>query len=284
MFNNNFVLSYYKNASSGMHIQRVNESKEATKPHTHEYFQIYYVVKGSLEHYTKDDFSTLSQGDMFIIPPNSVHYINHLDGAVFYTFSFMPESLGKVDSVNKLTLNFLNSLSKNNLVKAKITIPISEALTVNEIMEKLYKEFNEKKLAYEEVMRAYAIVLITLFARIYYENLPEHASYSLAENREQVLHCINYIRYNYMEDFSLNEMSKRCAMSKSVFCKLFKDISGKTFNEFVNYTRITNAKSLIKQNYKMVDVCSLCGYTDFTTFYRNFKKITGKSPKDFVKE
>ena len=87
-----------------------------------------------------------------------------------------------------------------------------------------------------------------------------------------------------MENFSLTEMSKRCAMSKSVFCKLFKDISGKTFNEFVNYTRITNAKSLIKKNYKMVDVCSLCGYSDFSTFYRNFKKITGKSPQDYVKD
>ena len=136
-----FIINYYKNSDSGIHIQKIKDSVEAQKSHSHEYFQIYYVVKGSLEHYTKDDFSTLSQGDMFIIPPNSVHYINHLDGAVFYAFSFMPESLGKVDSVNKLTLNFLNSLSKNNLVKAKITIPISEALTVNEIMEKLGEKY-----------------------------------------------------------------------------------------------------------------------------------------------
>ena len=284
MNNLNFVLSYYKNASSGMHIKLASDSQQAQKPHTHDYFQIYYIVKGSLEHFTKDDSSTLSQGDMFIIPPKSVHYIKHLDGAVFYAFSFTLESLGKVDNINKFTFNFLKNLSKNNLIRARITVPLSEVLTVNNIMEKIYKEFNDKSVAFAEVMRSYANILITLFARVYYENLPENQPYSLAQNREQVIHCINYIKDNYMENFSLTEMSKKCAMSKSVFCKLFKEISGKTFNDFVNYTRITNAKSLIKKNYKMVDVCSLCGYSDFSTFYRNFKKITGKSPHTYIND
>ncbi len=284
MDNTNFVLSYYKNASSGMHIKLANDSKEAQKPHTHDYFQIYYIVKGSLEHFTKDESSTLSQGDMFIIPPKSMHYIKHLDGAVFYAFSFTFESLGKVDNVNRFIFNFLKNLSKNNLIRARITIPVSDVLSVNDIMAKIYKEFNEKSVAFEEIMRSYATILITMFARIYYQNLPETQPFSLAQNREQVIHCINYIKENYMENFSLTEMSKKCAMSKSVFCKLFKEISGKTFNDFLNYTRIANAQSMIKKNYKTSDVCSLCGYSDFSTFYRNFKAITGKSPKDYYKE
>ena len=55
----NFVLTYYKNAADGIHIHRVEKSLEAQKPHRHEYFQIYYIISGRLEHFTENDKSTL---------------------------------------------------------------------------------------------------------------------------------------------------------------------------------------------------------------------------------
>lgn len=281
MINKNFVLSYYENAKLGMHIKMVNYSREAQNPHTHDYYQIYYIVKGSLEHFTENDSSVLSQGDMFIIPPKSMHYIRQIDDAVFYSFSFTQESLGGMDSVNKLSLNFLRTLSENKFVRAKITVPSSEILTVNSIMEKLYKEFSEQQLAYGEVMRACAIMLITTFARTYYQVEPLTLPITATQNREQVMHCIDYILHNYTENFSVNDMAKRLAMSKSVFCKYFKEISGRTFNDYVNYARITNAKDFIKKGYRATDVCNLVGYNDFATFYRNFKKFTGKSPEEY---
>ena len=281
MNSKNFVLSYYENAKLGMHIKMVNYSREAQNPHTHEYYQIYYVIKGSLEHFTENDSSVLSQGDMFIIPPNSMHYIRQEDDSIFYSFSFMLESLGNMDSINKLSLNFLRSLQENKFVRAKITVPANEVLSVNYTMEKLYKEFNEQDLAYGEVMRACAIMLITMFARIYYKEQPDNIISSNTVNREQVMHCINYVKNNFSENFTVSEMAKRTAMSKSVFCKYFKEISGKTFNEYVNYTKILKAKEFIKKGYRVTDVANIVGYSDFATFYRNFKKHTGTSPKNY---
>ena len=277
----NFVLSYYENAKLGMHIKMVNYSREAQNPHTHEYYQIYYVIKGSLEHFTENDSSVLSQGDMFIIPPKSMHYIRQADDAVFYSFSFTLESLGNMDSVNKLSLNFLRTLSENKFVRAKVSLPENQVLNINSIMEKLYKEFNEQALAYGEVMRACAIILITLLARVYYQEQSNDLVVSNVQNRQQVMYCIDYVKQNYSENFSLTEMVKMSAMSKSVFCKLFKETSGRTFNQFVNYTKIQTAKELLKKGYLACDVCSMVGYNDFATFFRNFKKFTGKSPECF---
>ena len=87
----NFVLSYYNNAVENFHIQKVEKSYEAKKPHTHEYFQIYYIAKGSLVHFIENTSSKLCQSDMFIIPPGVVHYIYPEPNTVFYSFSFMPD-------------------------------------------------------------------------------------------------------------------------------------------------------------------------------------------------
>ena len=281
MNNKNFVLSYYENAKLGMHVKMINYSREAQNPHTHEYYQIYYVIKGSIEHFTETDSSVLSQGDMFIIPPKSMHYIRQAEDSVFYSFSFTLESLGNMDSVNKLSLNFLRSLEENKFVRAKIVVPTSEVLSVNYTMEKLYNEFSKQDLAYSEVMRACAIILITMFARNYYKEQPENLISPSTVNREQVVYCMNYVKNNYSENFNVDEMAKRSAMSKSVFCKLFKRVSGRTFNDYVNYTKIIKAKEFIKKGYRIIDVYSLVGYNDFTTFYRNFKKYAGVSPKDY---
>ena len=188
----NFVLTYYKNAADGIHIQRVEKSVEAQKPHTHEYFQIYYVIKGKLVHFTENDKSTLSQGDMFIIPPGKTHFIREADNVQFYSFSFMMESIGEMSDISRLSLNFLTQLSQGDGVRAKITVPADEVLFVENIMGQIYKEFGSKKIGYGEVIRTLAISLITLFARNYFDTMPE--GILSADNKEYILHCIEYIK------------------------------------------------------------------------------------------
>lgn len=275
----NFVLTYYKNAADGIHIQLVEKSVEAQKPHTHEYFQIYYVIKGKLVHFTENDKSTLSQGDMFIIPPGRTHFIREAENAQFYSFSFMRESLGEMSDISRLSLNFLTQLSRGDGVRAKITVPADEVLFIENIMGQIYKEFGSKKIGYGEVIRTLAISLITLFARNYFDTMPEEIL--SADNKEYILHCIEYIKNNFSEKITLEEMAQRSAMSKSSFCKLFCELTGTTFNKYINVCRIRSAIEYIKKGYKITAIYGLCGYDDFTTFYRNFKKLAGVSPREY---
>jgi hypothetical protein len=91
----NFVLSYYKNAIQGVHIRRICHSQAAQKPNSHDYFQIYYVLGGSLLHSTAYGEAVLSEGDMFLIPPGEMHYIQRPENMELFTFSFMPIEISK---------------------------------------------------------------------------------------------------------------------------------------------------------------------------------------------
>ena len=275
----NFVLTYYKNAADGIHIHRVEKSLEAQKPHRHEYFQIYYIIRGRLEHFTENDKSTLSQGDMFIIPPGKMHFIREADNAQFYSFSFMRESLGEISDLNRLSINFLKKLEQGGGVRAKITVPADEMLFVEGLMEQIYKEFTEKKIGFGEVIRSCAVSLITVFARNYFAKMPE--GLLSPDGRELLLHCVEYIKNNFSEKITLDEMARMSAMSKSSFCRLFSELTGTSFKKYVNDCRIRKAKEYIKKGYNITAIYGLCGYDDFTTFYRNFKKIAGISPREY---
>lgn len=283
----NFVLTYYKNAADGFHIHRVEKSTEAQKPHTHMYFQIYYVIKGTLTHFVSGESSHLSRGDMSIIPPGTVHYINPEQDTVFYSFSFMPDSLGEPGQHNRLAINFLRSLQSdtdNYQIRPKITLPSDEIFYVEGIMEHILKEFTEKPFGHGETIRSYAILLITMFARSYFEARPGDMTSHFEDNRQFVLHCIQYIDHNFADKLSLEEIAKRSAMSKSCFCKLFYQITGHSFNNYLNMCRIKQATVYIRQGYKITGVYGLCGYSDFSTFYRNFRKFMGISPQTYKEQ
>lgn len=280
----NFVLSYYKNATEGFHIQRVERPNEAKKMHSHEYFQIYYIEKGSLTHYVESSVSRLVAGDMFIIPPGIKHRIEEENQTTFYSFSFMPDSLGEAGISNSFAMDFLRRISQDSTIRPKITLPSDKVLRVESIMEEIYKEFNEHNISGKDIIRSYGIILVTMFARIYYESSKTSLISHFEDCRQFVLHCVDYIESNYFQDINLDSMVKLSAVSKSSFCRIFSEITGYSFNKYLNMCRIRKSTEYIKRGYKITAIYGLCGYNDFSTFYRNFKNILGVSPSKYEKD
>lgn len=277
----NFVLSYYNNSSENFHIQKVENACEAKNPHTHEYFQIYYIAKGSLTHFMENKTSRLYQSDMFIIPPGVIHYISPEPNTKFYSFSFMSDFLGVTDPKNKFVSLFLRNLTTGKNILPKVSIKSEDIFYIESIMERMLNEFNCKNFGFSEIIHSYAVLLVAVLARNYFEKntLPE----CFDNNKQFVLHCIEYIENNFTDKISLDEISKLSAMSKNSFCELFYKLTGHSFNSYLNICRIKKATQYIKDGYKITAIYGLCGYTDFSTFYRNFIKIMGISPNEFKK-
>ena len=277
----NFVLSYYNNSVENFHIQKVENAYEAKKPHTHEYFQIYYIACGSLEHFIENSSSKLCQGDMFIIPPGVMHHISPEPNTVFYSFSFMTDFLNEANPNNKLVSIFLRNLLTGKNILPKVSINSEDIFYIESMMERMLNEFNCKNFGFSEIIHSYAVLLVAILARNYFEKntLPENFDNS----KQFVLHCIEYIENNFTGRITLDEISKLSAMSKNSFCELFHNLTGHSFNSYLNICRIKKATEYIKDGYKITAIYGLCGYADFSTFYRNFKKIMGVSPNEFKK-
>ncbi|MEZ6088733.1 MAG: helix-turn-helix transcriptional regulator [Pirellulaceae bacterium] len=78
---------------------------------------------------------------------------------------------------------------------------------------------------------------------------------------------------------TLNDAAIATGMSRRTFTNRFKARTGTTWLEYVNVLRIRHAEILLKQaDSKVTSVAFQCGFEDLTTFYRAFKRITGKNP------
>lgn len=277
-----FILNYYKNADCGIHVQKISDSSEAQKTHSHGYFQIYYVLEGSLTHVTERESSRLSRGDAFVIPPNRTHSIVDIENALFYTVSFAKESLGEASGSLLLIHRFWESLYNDGNLHAKIKIKSEQIPLMENLLEKTLVEFNGKEIGYGDTVRAYLTVILTILARAHFEKVP--LTVSEAHGRERIAACMAYIDENFAEPLTLSDMAKWCAMSRSEFCKQFFNMSGTTFSHYLNSARIKHAVKLLESNHSITSVQILCGYNDFSTLYRNFKKIMGSSPLQYRKQ
>ena len=71
-------------------------------------------------------------------------------------------------------------------------------------------------------------------------------------------------------------------MSSYYFSKLFKEVSGYNFIEYVTNMRIDRAKELLSDGrLSMKEICMEVGYGDPNYFSRIFKKCVGVTPTEF---
>jgi AraC-like DNA-binding protein len=280
-----FVLTYYENATDDFHIIRITEPHEALKLHTHDYYQIYFVQSGGILHHLEGSTAHLLAGDVFILPPGVPHYIEKKDVEVdFYSLSFTPAYFQSAKESNKLLLDFLYYLKAQPMgsIQPKLTLSYDDMNFTRVLVGRILQEFNGKKAGKDEIIRECVSVLLSVFAGAYFEQKAEVLVSE--ENKNLVLHSIEYIKNHFDEEITLAEVVHLSAMSKTSFCSLFKSITGTSFKDYLNRYRIDRATEYLSAGEKISTVSLRCGYGDFSTFYRNFKKYKGISPHEFVQE
>jgi AraC-like DNA-binding protein len=96
----------------------------------------------------------------------------------------------------------------------------------------------------------------------------------------------NYIMQHYDTDIMLEDIAKHAHMTPQAFCRYFKKHTRLTFVSFLNEVRINEAcKKLADGTYDSISTVAYhCGFNSITNFNRVFKTVTGKSPRDYVRE
>lgn len=97
--------------------------------------------------------------------------------------------------------------------------------------------------------------------------------------------CKQYIQKHYAEKITLASMAEYSNFSECYFSSLFKKMTGQNFNDYLCEVRIEKAKELLASfpRDKIYEISNKVGYNEVVTFNRNFKKITGITPREFCK-
>ncbi len=102
--------------------------------------------------------------------------------------------------------------------------------------------------------------------------------------RSGIYKAVNYIKNHYDEQISLNTLAELLEVSEGHLSRMFQKKVGMSFTQYLMKVRMDMAVQLLQnQNLKIYEVAMRVGYQNADQFSRMFKKVMGKSPKEFQK-
>jgi two-component system response regulator YesN len=101
----------------------------------------------------------------------------------------------------------------------------------------------------------------------------------------RIAEILEFLDNSLNQDITPRKAARKANLSYSHFAALFREDTGKRFREFLREKRIAKAQALLRNPGPPIkEVCFLMGYRHIRSFYRDFKKITGRTPGQFKKE
>ncbi len=200
----------------------------------------------------------VGEGDMLYLPKNR---------------SYRQQTEGET----LLAIHFINySFSSKN--KPEV-IRVNDYDMIVELVEKMYREWEEKK-------RGYRYKCISLFYDLMYHlNLQAHDNIIPAVSQEEKLKSVtDYIHSHYLnEQINVAALAEMCAFSGTYFRRLFKEIHSVSPARYVINLRLEYASQLLRSKlYTVSEVSEKSGFCDVKYFSKTFKKHYGVSPGKFM--
>ena len=92
----------------------------------------------------------------------------------------------------------------------------------------------------------------------------------------------HFIRMNFSEDISIEEIAQKLHVHPSHLMRTFKKEKGMTISHYRNLTRMKEAKDLLtNSNLSIIEIAIIVGFNNQQYFSRVFKEEVGVSPKEY---
>ena len=251
-------------------------------PHIHDAIECLYVNCGSLRIYLDGKEERLEAGDLVICHSLGVHslyteehtenglYVLKLSTKLLYNYS-------PGDLAGKFALKFTSYNPKLKTVWRKSEI---EGTDIEYGIKRLIREY-ESGSELQDLMAITSSLLI--LEGIYMRSFDVSDTSSGKSNL--IFDSIVFINRHLDTKITEESVAREFDVSYSHFSREFKKATGKTFKDYLIYTRMDHAEQLLlNTDLQVSEIAASCGYSNISYFISLYKRIKGKTPLKVRKE
>ncbi|MBO5070577.1 MAG: helix-turn-helix domain-containing protein [Roseburia sp.] len=262
-------------AFAGCLCRYVRSDTEYFRPHYHNYYELFLVMKGNVCHIINSKEQLLREGQLLFIRDFDVHdYIRGDDNYFeFINLAFSRETLESLFA-------FLGTGFPS---EALLTAAYPPVVSLSEKdKEKLAYDFIELNVNSDgDYIRFKARSLLTYIFSNYF--------YNYVEEKTQIPAWleITYEQMKRPENFTLGaaQMYQLSGKSREHLTRCMKRYYDTTPNAFVAELRLGHAANLLLiSNLKVTDICYECGFENLSWFYKIFAGRYGMTPSEYRKQ
>lgn len=250
--------------------------------HNHDFHEIYLFISGSVTYVIEGKSYKLHPNDIIIINNKELHKAFIEDGIPYERIVIWVNPL-YIKNLCSDSTNLLAAFDSSSVNKLNLLRPGSD-ITANifGIAEKLGIACSSPDYGSDLLKKAYIVELLIHLNRACQIPTGKETELGVTYN-DKITKIIHYINENLNGDVSLQTLSSKFYLSKYHLLREFKKNTGYTVHRYIQQKRLIMARELLKENRQVTEVCSQCGFGDYSNFIRSFRKEFGTSPKKYSK-
>ncbi|MBP3571668.1 MAG: helix-turn-helix transcriptional regulator [Clostridia bacterium] len=238
---------------------------DAYSMHTHNAYELIYFLDGDASHVIEDRKYKLKRGDLILIRPMSYHFIRIEGRARYerYDILFDPKAHG-VEGVEGIPEG-LEVVS----------------LAGNPLAEDVFRRCDAYRLSCSE--EVFSRLLPHLISELF---LNLHTAGNLNPTAEGaklsplISEFLGYVNRHLCSPLDIGQIADRLYVSESYLFRLFKKELHQTPQKYIREKRLMMARKMLSEGERPTAVCTRCGFSDYTTFYRNYVGFFGCPPSE----
>ncbi|MFC0215802.1 AraC family transcriptional regulator [Paenibacillus chartarius] len=260
-------------------IQRMRRTgfSAMPRPHSHTFYELYYLLEGERVYFMNGNVYTAQQGDIVVVVPHDLHS----------TASSEVEQFERV--LVHFTPEFLRESGKDILrmppfqQSTLLRLPRKEQPEIERLLLQIVGECKEEQPLHDSYVRQ---LLLELLIRLHRLNaVSPVAPGSSHPMHQKVSEITSYIHSNYREPLTLELLARQFYISPAYLSRIFLKLTGFHISEYIRVVRIREAQKLLRTTRQKVHtVAEQVGFEHISHFNKTFKKVTGISPLHYRQE
>lgn len=242
------------------HLDKIKHNKTVSL-HWHENIELLYCISGEATVHCDTKKCQMTEGSLIVVNSNHFHSIYTSSECSYYCIII------------------------DKRIFESVNLPVEEVLIEDHVVDaeigRLYLEIvNEIDNASPYYKIAVKLKLLNIFTLLY-------RNYSISKEQKNVTDArvdivkksISYMRHNYQRKITIEDICENIGFSKYYVCHVFKEITGRSLIDYLNFLRCSHAYNLISTGkYNTSEAASLSGFSNDSYFGRTYKKYIGTTP------
>ena len=255
-----------------------NTQDESYPLHHHNALEIILCVENNYIVQTGDVTHHLRAGDILFIPPHVLHELRPEGAGTRFIFLMDLDPFRDLPDFSAYRMFMGDSL----LLKPG---------THPDLYPKIYAGLMEMENAYftnqmlwEGTVYVRLLDILLTVGKHLLENQATQAHLSRTQYREdygKLSKLIRWLEEHYADKVTQEQAADIAGFSRFYFSRLFRQVTGCTFPDYLSQLRISEAQALLSTDCPITDIAFQTGFSNVSSFNRCFKKYTNCSPSEY---
>ncbi|MCF7688789.1 MAG: AraC family transcriptional regulator [Cephaloticoccus sp.] len=269
-----------------LRVMRVPLQGPGAKPHAHEFEELVVIVGGRGTHRIGDEEYPIELGEVFVVLRGMSHHYLAVKGLSLINILYDPRrfrlpraDLGALPGYHAL-FEIEPRLRQKERFKNRLKLPVDELGQFLNIVAEIERELVDRNPGYRFMATAHFERLLGFISRSY-----TNVSKPVAQPVTQISEVLAYLERHYAKPLTVEDLARVAGMSPTSLFRLFKEIMDRSPIDYLIHLRIDKAAQLLRRGgLRVGEVSGAVGFNDSNYFARQFRRITGRSPRQSTRQ